>query len=91
MTPERVLEVAALYEKRFRDHGVLPLCCRDPDADSLDGPTRNIRHVAWMLGEIKGQIAANEIEKAMRWLGFVQGVLWTYGWYALDEMREQNR
>jgi hypothetical protein len=91
MTPERVLEVVALYEKRFQDHGVLPLCCREDEAYPLDVPTRNIRYVAWMLGEIRAQVGALEVEKAMRWLGFVQGAIWCYGWYGLDEMRDHNR
>jgi hypothetical protein len=90
MTPERVLETVVLYEKRFLDHGVKPLCCREPDGDPCV-PTRNIRHVAWMLSEIRTQVEAHEVEKAMRWLGFVQGALWSYGWYGLDEIRDHNR
>lgn len=30
-------------------------------------------------------------EKAMRWLGFIQGVLWTMGIFTLDELKEQSR
>lgn len=30
-------------------------------------------------------------EKFNRWLGFVQAILWVYGQYSLDEMREHNR
>jgi hypothetical protein len=30
-------------------------------------------------------------EKAMRWLGFIQGVLWSTGVKTIDEMREDNR
>ncbi len=29
--------------------------------------------------------------KANRWLGFIQGVLWSGGVYTIDEMREHNR
>lgn len=90
MTPERVLEVVAIYEKRFEDIGVKPLKLGDGSGE-LDIHSRDVRHLAWMLGEIKGQIAANEIEKAMRWLGFVQGALWCYEWYTIDQMREHNR
>jgi hypothetical protein len=32
-----------------------------------------------------------DIEKVMRWLGFVQGVLWLHGDFSLDQMREHNR
>jgi hypothetical protein len=36
-------------------------------------------------------IDSNETEKAMRWLGFIQGVLWMESIYSIDEMREHNR
>ena len=29
-------------------------------------------------------------EKAMRWIGFVQGALWTMGLRSIDAMREDN-
>ena len=31
-----------------------------------------------------------KVEKAMRWLGFVQGTLWLLGVYSIDEMRAQT-
>jgi hypothetical protein len=92
MTPERVLDVVNTYEKRFAQHGVTPLCIRETVVSPDPTPyNREVRHLAWMLGEIRTQVAAGEIEKAMRWLGFLQGALWTYGWYTLDEMRDHNR
>lgn len=36
-------------------------------------------------------ILSNEIEKVHRWLGFIQGILWTQGIFTINEMREQNR
>jgi hypothetical protein len=30
------------------------------------------------------------MEKAMRWLGFIQGVLWSTGVRTIDQMREDN-
>jgi len=31
-----------------------------------------------------------DIEKFMRWLGFIQGVLWQRGWFTLEELKEHN-
>jgi hypothetical protein len=31
------------------------------------------------------------IEKAMRWLGFLQGVLWARGFYSLDDLKNHSR
>lgn len=29
-------------------------------------------------------------EKLMRWLGFLQGVVWSCGYFSLDDLREMN-
>jgi len=47
------------------------------------------RMEAMVTGHEKG--VPRDIEKAMRWLGFVQGVLWLHGDFTLDQMREHNR
>jgi hypothetical protein len=62
------------------------------------------RHVLWMLGEMRKMLepfaevppekfyaAQAAQEKVARWLGFVQGVLWSYGVCSIDEMRNHNR
>lgn len=46
-----------------------------------------LEHVRWMLDELRDLTGA----KAMRWLGFVQGVLWMQGIYTIDQMREHNK
>ena len=56
-----------------------------------------LQHVRWMCQEIlQWEWASSEGawppgEKANRWLGFIQGVLFTKGVYTIDEMREHNR
>ena len=44
-----------------------------------------------MCLEIQRALDAGERERAMRWFGFAQGVLWAHGIYAVNELREQNR
>jgi len=46
-------------------------------------------HVLWMLDEIPKMPTADR-GKANRWLGFVQGWLWTKGW-SIDQMRKDVR
>jgi hypothetical protein len=36
-------------------------------------------------------VSEDKIEKAMRWLGFVQGVLWVCGVYTLEQLKADNR
>ena len=48
-------------------------------------------HVLWMCNEIDSFIRNNHIEKANRWIGFIQGVLWLTGVASIDESREINK
>lgn len=42
-------------------------------------------HIGWMLEHMPPNG-----EKGMRWLGFIQGVLWSMGEATIDEMRQVN-
>jgi hypothetical protein len=44
-----------------------------------------LKHLRWMLSVIPG---LPDTEKANRWLGFVQGVLFDLDFYSIDELRE---
>ena len=50
----------------------------------------DLRHVAQMLPQMRMMLVAKRREKLMRWLGFVQGVLWTKRIYTLEELKEHN-
>ena len=68
--------LAAATSKRFTLHGQIP-------EDSLA-----LSHARWMCEEIQ---TMEDAGKAMRWLCFVQGVLWMTGRRTIDEMRVDNR
>lgn len=57
---------------------------RDPDL-----PTHP-HHLAWMLGEAPGFYAGGKVEKANRWLGYVQGVMAALKLAGLDELKAAN-
>lgn len=48
-------------------------------------------HLAWMIEEIMRFWLHGRREKAMRWLGFVQGGLWSLHLVSIEELREMNR
>lgn len=55
-----------------------------------------LAHCRWMCGRIRAMLTQEvildrDVEKAMRWLGFVQGVLWAEGVLTIDQMRDHNR
>lgn len=88
MKPERIIEVVTRYETDLRDRsGIVPI--QNPNAKTLD---ERLEHASWMCGEVK-HFAQNSttLDKAERWLGFIQGVLWGAGVYSIDEMRTDNR
>lgn len=88
MTLEHVLQVVQKYEELLSDEGYEPGRWEER---AVPSSSEALSHVLWMLGEMRKHIEAQETEKVMRWLGFVQGVLWTTDVYSIDEMRDDNR
>lgn len=91
MTDEQVKQVVTAYQAKLSREGYQPVQIDFDRTTSAFPRSRQLEHVAWMCAEIQAALAAGEREKAMRWLGFTQGVLWAHGIYAVNEMREQNR
>lgn len=81
MTGEMVKQVCDLYTAKaktaFRE--------RFPEKKS-----HAVDYAITMCEKTKGFIDEGRTEKAMRWLGFIQGVFWTEGVYSIDEMRAHN-
>lgn len=50
-----------------------------------------IPHLYWMCIEAQMLVTAGRIEKAMRWLGFIQGYLHSWGMATLEEIKNHNR
>lgn len=48
-------------------------------------------HCLWMIVKSGEYIEEGRLDKAMRWLGFVQGVLWSCGYVSIDTLKEMNR
>ena len=92
MTPEQVVQVATKYGKLLAEQGFQTV--NNPFADFREG---RLAHVRWMCDQIIGfaeYSVANDdrgkLEKAMRWLGFVQGVLMCYDVMTISQMKEDN-
>ena len=88
MTPEQVVAACEKYREAIQSRGYTA----ERAATDKKGPPRSAvyPHLVWMCEQTK--VAASEnMEKACRWLGFIQGVLWSQGIYSIDEMRDDNR
>ena len=79
MTKEDILRVTKLYRnsQEFSYH-----------KNIKTGIT--IKHCYNMLDKID-EFAEIDIEKAFRWLGFVQGCLWSENIYSIDDLRYHNK
>ncbi len=66
----------------------------DPDVEMDGSPVSNtalLKHLVWMFEETKKLAADGQLDKAQRWLGFIQGVAWAKGMTTLSALKEANR
>lgn len=85
MTKDQVVEVSLRYAKTLEEQGSRPF--KSPDAQ---GRQARMEHIHWMCLEIP-RLASENVEKAMRWLGFAQGALWALGIHTIEQMKDDNR
>lgn len=89
MTHDKVLEVIEMYEKFLAERGI-PKAAADLTTPAPPMPLQ-LAHCNDMLDDMKSFCAQDRLGKAYRWLGFVQGVLWSAGIYTIKEMADHNR
>jgi hypothetical protein len=49
-----------------------------------------LKHLYWMCGQALELANHDLLEKAMRWLGFIQGSLWCLGIRSIEDMKKDN-
>lgn len=89
MNAEKVQQVIGTHRKKFEELGIGKRGY--PHAEPLDSPENGLEYCHGMLDTIEGFVKENRIEKAFRWLGFIQGVLWAQKVYTLAELKSHNR
>jgi len=86
MTNEKVLEAVATMADFLRSKGSAAKKCEKPtDIQEEYG------HLLYMCNSIPIFLEEGQREKAMRWLGFMQGVLWSRGGFTLDRLKNMNK
>lgn len=81
-----MIEVLNIYENHLKGNNLRRM-------SDNDWPNRKdcYSHILYMIPEIKKFIDENKLDKASRWLGFIQGSLWTNGDFVLSELKDHNR
>lgn len=92
MTPRKLIEVFRGYKNRL---AVSPEKLPDEQYDAYYGhdirPKEAHSHLVWMCDQAIDFVAEGRIEKAMRWLGFIQGVFWVLSLKTLNELRDDSK
>lgn len=84
MTKERLVTVLREY------NALLERDSHGSERMSNAPGVRRFRHLRWMCAEACAY-AETDTEKAMRWLGFVQGAFWALGYRTIEQMRVDNK
>lgn len=87
MTNEKILDVLKVYvdflESRKR------IAWRIDERETVSRLQQEC-HLLWMCGETAVFVRDDRLEKAMRWLGFIQGALWVMGLRTIEQMKRDN-
>src|SRR3989344_8056982 len=92
MTKEKVLEVIGVYRLHCKSLGILKKKINPNIHFDLKVYQENmgLDHLHAMLDEMEQFIKEGQMEKVFRWLGFIQGVLWAFGHFTLNELKDHN-
>lgn len=88
MTVSHLKEVFSLYLNKWSKH----YPPQKQDTAELDPRNKEkvLSHTMWMCEQGIDFANTGHVEKAMRWLGFIQGMFFYTGHYTIDEMRAHS-
>ena len=95
MDAKKVLEVISVYRNHFESLKLNKIDFKHqafvPDLPRKMEDRLTLGHCYGMLDQMEKFVAEGRMEKVFRWLGFIQGCLWSAGHYNLEELKNQNR
>ena len=77
-----------MYKQKLKELGLKPMTI--PHDKLMENGTLSLGHICGMLDKMIEFALDGKVDKAYRWLGFVQGVLWTNNIYSIDELKMHN-
>jgi hypothetical protein len=87
MLREDRIEVLQLYCDKFSGWGPAQA---DPNYNRAPSMSQMVKHARWMMVYMLEHPEMEE-DKANRWFGFLQGMLWAAGLFSISELKEHNR
>jgi len=89
MTGEKAKKVLRIYQAKLNSLGVKAI-----DFDHRCPPStreKALGHCFGMIPKMLEFIDEGSMDKAFRWLGFIQGVLWCHSVFTLEDLKNHNR
>lgn len=92
MKTEQMTKLLKHYYSLLETKGYEPIKVEGKDLpiEEIKYNKHMLNHICWMCQEAQQYVTENS-EKTNRWLGFIQGVIWTSGIFTIDDMRDHNR
>jgi len=95
MTGEKLKSMFAIYRAELDMRKPLILPVQLDDEDTLKtvfniSSDRMYAYFKFMCDRAQKFVDDGRIEKAMRWLGFLQGTFWNLGLFTLDELKHHS-
>lgn len=89
MEADKVRQVINIYRKKFEELGIRKE--NYPHDELLDSAEHGLQHCRGMLDRMEDFIRQGRMDKVFRWLGFIQGFLWSQKIYTLTQLTNHNR
>ena len=89
MTPEKVLQAIDTYRRFCIENGIGKIDY--PHDNLLEHAEMGLDHCHGMLDKMVEFVHEGRMEKVFRWLGFIQGVLWSNRVYTITDLENHNR
>jgi hypothetical protein len=89
MTPKKILQVIEIYRKLFETAGIEKIDY--PHDKLLKNKVLGLSHCHGMLDKMVTFVNEGRLDKAYRWLGFVQCAVWFGRFCTIGDFMEHNR
>ena len=87
MKKTKFLKTCKEYDELLEKEG-FTIKCKEPFVQCENA---DMNHLRWMLNQITNMMSdPHKLEKVNRWIGFIQGGLWSKGYFSIEQMRGQS-
>lgn len=89
MDRRKLIHTIDSYSSYFKSLDVQPV--RHARMLPFEDRVLGFQHCHFMIEAMRDFVAEERLDKAFRWLGFVQGFLWSQGAYTIEDLADHNR